>query len=68
MQDGQEETYEASTSKGVESGMKSKEQIEIKEKEKVTEDGKVIVHNPHAIDVVVNKERRLPEGYEPKIN
>lgn len=64
-QEQETETLNAKTSKGVEFGIQTKAPLELKEEE-VTEDGKVIVNNPHAIDVVVNKERRLPEGYEPK--
>ncbi|TGB05321.1 D-alanyl-D-alanine carboxypeptidase family protein [Halobacillus salinus] len=33
--------------------------------EKMTEDGLTIVHNPESIEVVVNKQRTLPEGYTP---
>ncbi|WP_078060088.1 MULTISPECIES: M15 family metallopeptidase [Gracilibacillus] len=34
--------------------------------EEVDEDGLVIVNDPESIEVVVNKQRKLPDGYEPQ--
>ncbi|GEN45770.1 M15 family metallopeptidase [Alkalibacillus haloalkaliphilus] len=54
----------------IEVGLENKDNINVldasRHEGEPTEDGEaVIVPDPNAIDVIVNKDRRLPEGYEP---
>ncbi|RPF50149.1 D-alanyl-D-alanine carboxypeptidase family protein [Aquisalibacillus elongatus] len=61
-----DKSYDGNLLAETENTLEQKEAPELPEPEQVDEDGNVIVNNPHAIDVIVNKDRRLPMDFEPK--
>ncbi len=80
-QDDQGASLNAKSADGVQFGIKTKSPLELvvesddneqeQEKEKESEQNGseadvITVDNPHETDVIVNKQRRLPEGFEPK--